>query len=740
MKTRSQLSRAIFAITAVCSSANITLAQASEDTEFALEEVVVTARKRAESVQDISESVVAFSESDIENAGITGVKDVVDLTPNIVLQPSYRLGVVNLSARGHATPQQGDSPVVLNFDGVQAPAQDFINQDLFDIERIEVLKGPQGALYGAGAIAGAINIVTKRPGEELGGFVKLKVGNENAKRVVAGISGPLVEDKVYFNLAGVYQDRDGYIENSLTGDNVDFLEETVIRGGLYADLDQLSIDFKFTQTDTEAGASYYESFALIADPVPQIDSLFGGPLGRFGSDISDPDYKNHSNVQTEEERELTTASLKVEYEIGEGIFTSVTGYNDSTQEDWGDLDFQPADILLQDVRFDVEVFNQEFRFASDPSGSFSWVGGVFYQKREIYNQVVVLLGDFTTGHKSIDESKSNPANTILTDGKDTIDSEAWGVFFSNSYDINDSLVLTTAVRYDRIEMDTEYVGSVVPTDPVQLSNVKASETFDKWQPKLNLAYNITNDVMIYADVARGFRTGVPNPFTAYQGGLPRFIEPEVADTIELGVKSMLLDNRVSLNAAIFKTDIENRHHYFFGASLQSMTTYDEAEVSGLEIDAVMLLSEGLKLGVAYGLMSAEIASDEISIYNDFTTNLPAVTVNNEGNTLPDTPTETFNASLTYEAPLVSDIDLFARVGYKHVSKLYFDTENNISTDGSQQYVDVRLGLKAESWDVVGFVNNATDERSFSNYAYSGGQGNYLPNTPRTYGVEATYRF
>ena len=132
--------------------------------EPVLEEILVTARKRTETVQEIPESFTVFSESQIEDAGITRMKDVADLTPNLVLRQSYRMGVVNLSARGLAAPQQGDSPLVVNFDGVQAPAQDFINQDLFDIERIEVLKGPQGALYGAGAIGGAIR---KAPLERL---------------------------------------------------------------------------------------------------------------------------------------------------------------------------------------------------------------------------------------------------------------------------------------------------------------------------------------------------------------------------------------------------------------------------------------------------------------------------------------------------------------------------------------------------------------------------------------------
>src|SRR5690606_29399903 len=144
--------------------------------------------------------------------------------------PSYRQGVVNISARGLSTPQQGDSPVVLNIDGVQAPAQDFINQDLFDIERIEVLKGPQGALYGAGAIAGAINIVTRQPSNDFEGFVKARYGRNEAQRYVTGLSGPIVEDRLMFRISGVHENRDGYIRNSLTNDLVDFVEESSVRG------------------------------------------------------------------------------------------------------------------------------------------------------------------------------------------------------------------------------------------------------------------------------------------------------------------------------------------------------------------------------------------------------------------------------------------------------------------------------------------------------------------------------
>ena len=698
-----------------------------------LEEILVTARKRTESVQEIPESITVFSQDQVENAGITRIKDVADLTPNLVMRQSYRMGVVNLSARGLAAPQQGDSPVVVNFDGVQAPAQDFINQELFDIERIEVLKGPQGALYGAGAIGGAINVVTRQPTNRLEVFAKARMGNKDAWRLVAGVSGPIVEDTAYYRLAGVHRNRDGYIRNSLTGDLLDYLDETVLRGGLFFDLGRLSVDARASITDTEAGASFYESLPLLPDPVPEIDSLFGGPLGRLGSDLSNSTFENHSNVQTEEQRDVTTASLKLEYQFDGGVFTSVTGYNDSEQYDYGDLDFQPVDVLIQDVRFDVEVFNQEFRFASDSAGRFRWVAGVFYQEREIFNQVLVVLGDFTVGPRSIAESMAQPENFILTDTRDVFDSEAVGVFLSTDFDISDRLVLTVAARWDQVDIDTRYVGE----DPnlIGIEDASASASFDEFQPKVNLAYSIRDNLLAYVDLARGFRSGVPNPTSAYAGGLPRFIEPEIADTVEVGVKSTFWNNRASLNAGAFHSQVDDRHHYFYGAALQSMTTYDKARVTGLEVDFRALLTDFLTVSGSLGIMNAEIASDEITPYYDVTTGKVALTVNNDGNTLPDTPEASYNLALTWQQPVAGNVSLFARVAYRHVDKMYFDTENYIENAGASDYLDLRLGLRNERWNVVLFGDNLTDERNYSNYAYSGQQGNYLPNRPRIYGVE-----
>lgn len=715
--------------------------QASANGAPETSDIVVTARKGglAESVQKIPESIRAFGSQEIENARITKIQDVVALTPSIVLQPSYRMGVVNLSARGHSTPQQGDSPMVISFDGVQAPAQDFINQDLFDLERIEVLKGPQ-PLYGAGAIAGAINIITKAPTNDPEGFAKISYGNGNAIRAVAGFSGPIIADKLYFRISGIDNSRDGYIKNTLTGDPVDFLAERSLRGALHGDFNTIRVDLNASYTHTRAGASYYEAFPLLPDPVPQIDSLFGGPLGRLGSNTSNADFNNRSGTPTVEQRELFSASAKIEADVAGGLLTSVTGYSKSKQTDFGDLDFQPTDILLQDVRYNVRVFNEELRYASDPSKPFRYVFGGFYQNRKIYNQVIVLIGDLSTGYKTLQAARTDPANTVLTDGRDEVESNAYGVFANIDWNLTEKLTLNTVLRYDSVDYTTRYVGANPAFLALPLANAKAN--FSQVQPKANLSYKFTPDVLAYANYARGFRTGVPNPTAAYSGGLPRFIRPETSDEFELGFKSAFLNRRVHFNLAAFYSDIYNRQHYFYGASLQSMTTFKKARVKGIEAELDVTLARGLEFQASGSVMSAKIASDEITQYRDFTTGAVALTVNNRGNVLPDTPERTANAALSYRTRVSDSLEANARVAYRYSSRIYFDTENQISDTGDKSFVDLRVGLenKNAGWTAALFMLNATDERTFTNYAYSGGEGNYLPNQPRTYGIELGYKF
>ena len=257
---RKMMIQGLIASTALSMSLTIPTwaADAAEGDTLTLEEIVVTSRKREENLQAVPDSVTAFDAVTIENAGIDDVQDFIDLTPNISIRETFRAGVTFITMRGITTGQQGWAPVTYVVDGVQAGSLDAINQGaLMDIERIEVLKGPQGALYGAGAIAGAINVVTKKPTNEMEGRIKGSYARANDIKLSGAISGPLVEDKILFRIGAYYRNTDGLIK-STDGVGLDFEEQATIRGRLLFNFEDVTIDLQASYSDITAGAADQE--------------------------------------------------------------------------------------------------------------------------------------------------------------------------------------------------------------------------------------------------------------------------------------------------------------------------------------------------------------------------------------------------------------------------------------------------------------------------------------------------
>mgnify|MGYP000615411158 CR=1 FL=1 len=234
-----QAIRALAPATALCVMGVV---HAQQDSAGSLEEIVVTASKREENLQQVPVAITALSAEMLERAGVNKLSDFIALTPNVSLRESYRAGEVFITVRGITTTQNGWSPVTYTVDGVQATSIDAINQGvLTDIERIEVLKGPQGVLYGAGAIAGAINIITKKPTNDMEYAVKTSYGNGEDFRAPAAISGPIVEDKVLFRIGGYHRDFGGLIEDT-DGRALDFDRISKVNARLLLELGPVSID------------------------------------------------------------------------------------------------------------------------------------------------------------------------------------------------------------------------------------------------------------------------------------------------------------------------------------------------------------------------------------------------------------------------------------------------------------------------------------------------------------------
>ncbi len=698
-----------------------------------LETVTVTARKRSELLQDVPATITSFSGSALEAASVNDVKDFVALVPNVILQPSYRAGVVNLSSRGDSTPQQGDPPVAIVIDGVQASAQDFLNQQLFDIDRVEFLKGPQGALYGQGAIAGAINIVTKKPTDQFEGFASEELSRADSSgsadtRATAGISGPLIADHLFYRVAALYENRDGYIENTFLGRKADPLETGIVRASLLGQYDSLTFQLGAFYQRSKDGNAYYD---VVNFPL----NAAGNPDTTKHVDFNNISYTNNSNLPTSEDRELYSVSSKVDYKFPGLTLTSVTGFNTSLQSNFGDLDFGPTQSGTQNVDYNVRVANEEIRITSDAADRLRYVAGVFYQHREIYNLFTTPPYLGTGIPITLDRSQFDLSPAAQTYSSiDEIRSNSYGVFGDLDFDVTDRLTTTLALRYDTDHRTSQYLGTGAGESATVAASVpkNVAATFSQPQPKIDISYKFTPEIMVYADAAQGFRSGSVNPWLAAQNpGVSRILKKEVANSYEAGFKTQFFDHRAQANLSIFHVNYENWQYYFYAFGSQNMINIANAAADGLELDGALVVNSHLTLNGSAGYLHTRIDN-----FNG--TNI------NRGNTLPDSPDSTINFSGVYKTPIAPGLDLFGRAAYRRDGRIYFDPAD-LNYDTPKNYVDLSLGIEKTNWTVQAFVRNLTDERTVTNFAQVFGQGGnlqaaLLPNMPRVFGLSASTRF
>ena len=299
------------------------------DDSRTLETVTVTAQFREQEMQDVPNSVVAFTAQDIEDAGIRSTEDFIALTPNLTFDDSFTYLNSFVVVRGVTQINNADSPVAIIVDGVPQNSQKQFKMPLFDVQQIEVLKGPQGSLYGRNAIGGAINIVTKQPTNAFEGFVAGGLSNGSGYRMDAGISGPIVKDILLFRVSGSYYQTDGLIENSYLGRTVDDVDHDYsIRGKLaYAPNEVFSLDLRASYTDAQAGAAY--------DAI--VNSLLN-PDFRSGNDSNDV-FEPRSSLAGITEADITDLSGKATWDLGFAKATYILGYTDLTENYRSDLDF-----------------------------------------------------------------------------------------------------------------------------------------------------------------------------------------------------------------------------------------------------------------------------------------------------------------------------------------------------------------------------------------------------------------
>jgi iron complex outermembrane recepter protein len=705
-----------------------------------LEEVVVTARKRDESFRDVPVTVDVLTDQTIQRAGIDNTRDFIAMIPNVTLVETQNAGNSFITVRGISQARNSEPSVAVVVDGVVETNPYEFDQELNDVRQIEVLKGPQGALYGRNAIGGAIIIHTKDPSDQFEGSVRVGAGNGTSERAQAMVSGPIdsagtLKYRASFN----FYNTDGYLDNAYLGQKADPDRDYSGRMRLvWKPMDGVNVDLRGYMDRLETRAYY---FVIPRDNEANPFSSFTTPPN--ANDVTSPIQVNNPG---EDNRDIRDVALKVDVTSEPGVFTSTTDYDMTKEIDTGDaFDFRPINTsifkallgvdLNQSQFINVKAWSQEFRFTSNPIGAFSWIGGVYFVHTERFISTGNMVDEGQGAFPVYEQPRltgNNPSATFLADSQNN---NAWAMFVDGTYDFSKQWQLDAAVRYDQ---DTRFNRTETPpaflaaVDPNARSGEVRSHTWDAVQPKGTLRFKPTDDLTIYGGWSRGFRSGGFNQTgvgTAARTSVPLVLgvndlfNAEIADTWEVGVKGQFLDRRLSAGLDVYHTKSTNGYFFVFLASNSTQNLGNlNATFKGAELELSAKPTDRLDVYLNLGYTDSEITGMED----------PSVI----GNQAPLVSKDTINAGIQYHQPLGGGLNGLIRVDYQNIGRTWWEPYNTTSRD-PVNLIDLRAGLEADKWSLMAWSKNLTNEKYNTEFSPGGFLWRALP---RRYGVDFTYRF
>jgi iron complex outermembrane receptor protein len=731
MTTRIVSRAVVLGTCAVLLSPATSLAQAQD----ALEEVVVTARKRDESLHDVPMAVNAFSAAEIEAAGIARPQDFIALTPNMTMVQTQNQGTSFITVRGISQARNSEPSVAVLIDGVLLANPSQFNQELFDIEHIEVLKGPQGALYGRNAIGGAIIIRTQEPGDELAGKVMAGFDNGPGYKARASVGGPLNSSKTLkFMASGSYFDTDGYVNNAFLGEEADPFRDVSGRVKLlWEPSEAFRADLRVSYSAVDTQALYFN----------------------ITESVNDTSLPVRVNNRGENERNIYGTSLKLDFETPFGSLTSVSAFDHIDELLTGDqFNFLPIpESVLVAIGFpdqaqhqwlDVDAWSQELRLASTIGEKFRWIVGAYYIKTDRFISTGNVF-DFGTGVvpriKRTPLPMFNPQFTFLADSQDN---DAWAVFANASYDFTDKFELDLSLRYDRDQRrnttDTPAEFIPAPLVGVAFPGQVRTKTWDDLQPKVTLRYQPSDTWNLYGGYSRGFRSGGFNQTgvgAAGIAGIDDLFDQETADTLEVGVKGQFLDRRVSTSANVYHTKAKGSYFFVFdpNTSTQNLGNLGEVEYSGLELEIAARPAEGFDTYLRVGFSDSEIKESSRA-------------PTDVGNQAPLVSQYTINLGAQKRWPLGSSgLHGVIRTDLQRIGPTYWYPDN-FTLREPIDLVNLRIGIEHDRWALTAWARNLFDR--FYNAEWSPGP-QFFPNpgysnnfvfkaAPRVWGADFTYRF
>jgi iron complex outermembrane recepter protein len=733
-----------------------------------LEEVVVTSTYREQSLQDIPIAVTALS------GDLMAKEDIFDLTGISINTPNFSFtefapGQTIPVMRGIGSADDGaglDNSIAIFLDGVYIGRGAGNNFEMFDLERVEVVRGPQGTLFGRNAIGGAVLVKTSKPSEEFEGKVALTAGNYGTFRAQGFVSGPLSES-VRGKLVASTRQHDGYVDNVVLGTELQDEDNVSVRGQLLwvGDSSEWLLSADYAEDDR---ADMGRTPIVDKAPLQAIMAQNGLPGGARANP-----RKNASPYDGYSQREMGGVSLTGDLQFEYGSLTSVTAFR-SVDTSWqmtsigagvGGLGL-PFDEVVDDIEESVETFSQEFRWTSNIEGPLSYTAGVFFfyedtDRTEVFRTTVAGDYDDPTAPFRITNvgSQAILGNDYAQTANETT---SFAVFAQGDYALTDKLTVTAGIRFTRDEKDytatSVNCGMVAAGDPslagtkfenwagcggVGASGLRIiAETFevtpsDSWSdvsPKLSVQYAMTDTTMVYASWAKGFKSG---GFAGSQGVEAVASEPvdqETAYNYELGIKSDITDS-LRVNATAFYMDYEDLQVVRFGPVPGSefgtfvTTNLGSADIKGFELESTLYVTDSFKLEGFLAYLDSE-GKDLIINGGDYS-----------GQQLVGAPELSYALRASYDQSM-SFGDISASVTFSHEDEALRDyVDDRIKVD-ERDLVDARFAWTSTDGaiELALWGKNLTEEDYISHMYVIGPGGIGVWGAPRTYGVTGTFSF
>ena len=741
-------------------------------TEGPIEEIIVTAERRAESLQSVAVAVTAFTGEDLDAQGIVDIKGITERTPGFTMgvfnpgQPQFYIRGIGSNEDGAG----GDQSVIIFIDEVYIGRSAGSDFDLFDLERVEVLRGPQGTLFGKNVIGGAVSLITRKPTEETELVLQGSFGNLNAI-TARGLASGRIAENVFGKVSFSSRRRDGYVDSRIDEfpqffpgvsstalgdfDQHDVNTDSFRAGLRFVPSDTLEINLTANySTMDRAGPSYLAigpgGFPYLADA-----ALLPG----YGRDIhenllEDPGYSRN---------DIYGFTGRFDWEVTDDItMTSLTSFRKvEADQQWFlstpnltalRLSANATPLFLvgsNDYSDDSDTFTHEFRFTGG-SDKMHWVAGLYYLREDTNRNETAPLGlNYPDGAGGIDSTRT----ISPVDGGDLQENEttSYSLFGQMTYNITDTLAVTLGGRQTWEEKDISRLGTPGPLAANRNFNFKTGDDWDSFTGKFGLEWQATDDAFLYLTVSEGFKSGGFQGLAATELIAITPFDPEEATLYEIGAKTEWWNNRVRLNVAVFYTDYTDlqilqllvEESAPLGTTGQLITqNAADAEIEGFELEFTIVPVDHLTITGSYTNLDTE--------FSDFFT--PAgfrppdlgtgTATDRTGNDLRNAPENAYNLLVRYDMGFGNGGSLALQADYRHKDKVYQDPD--ILEFAAVPEYDV-LDLRATyNWpngnlETTLWVRNATDEAYFLHNFPLQGSGLATPAPPRTYGLTVTWR-